>query len=161
MTCSRKDVRVETEQEYYALGLEATPAEFEKWAFDQAVKSPVDAAEIGVKAKAPVAEEGQVQFELQISTDDLLLRRADGRWKGSVSVMFVAYDAEEPSWTSKPIPLDINLSAEQFAAASGESILFRQTVPVEAAARKVRAIVVDRECGVVGSVTIPLPAGRR
>ena len=158
MTCSRKDVRLQTEQEFYALGLQASPAEFQTWAFDHAAKSPVDAAEIGVKAKATVAEGRQTQFELQISTGDLLLRQLDGRWKGSVSVMFVAYDQEEPSQTSKAIPLDINLSAEQHAS---ETVMFRQSMPVEATARRVRAIVVDRERGAVGSVTIPLPSGGR
>jgi VWFA-related protein len=161
VTCSRKDVRVQTEQEYYSLGLQASPAEFEKWAFDQAAKSAVDASEIGVKAKAPVAEGLQMQFELQLSTDDLVLRQVDGRWVGSASVMFVGYEREEPSWSSKAIPLNINLSAEQYAAAAGKGITFRQAVPVDARARRVRAIVVDRESGTVGSVTIPLPAGGR
>jgi hypothetical protein len=121
----------------------------------------VDAEEIGVKAKAPVAEGGQTQFELQISTDDLLLRQTNGRWVGNAAVMFVSYDQGEPSQSSKPIPLNINLSAEQYAAASGHAITFRQAVPIAATARKVRAIVVDPERSVVGSVTIPLTPGGR
>jgi VWFA-related protein len=161
VTCSRKDVRLLTEQEYYALGLQAPPAEFEMWAFDQAAKSPVEAAEIGVKAKPPVGDGRQVQFELQIATNDLLLRQVDGRWVGSASVTFVGYEREEPLQSSKPIPLNINLSAEQYGAAAGQSIAFRQVVPLDAAVRRVRAIIVDRGTGAVGSVTIPLPAGGR
>lgn len=161
VTCSRKDVRLQTEQEYYALGLQASPAEFETWAFDQAAKSSVDASGIGVKAKPPVREGQQMQFELQIATDDLLLRQMEGHWKGNVSVMFVAWDDEGLSQNGKPIPLNINLSAEQYAAVAGGAITFRQTVPIDAKARRVRAIVVDREGGSVGSVTIPLPARGR
>jgi VWFA-related protein len=151
VNCARKDVRLQTEQEYYALGPPAPAADFEKAAFEDAVRSPLDATEIGVRARVS-GTGGQMQFDLQIDTQDLLLRRDKDHYVGNVLVVFSTDDDK----SSAPLPLKVDLTAQQYEAVARGTIPFEQSINVSPAVKKVRAIVVDTERRAVGSVTIPI-----
>jgi hypothetical protein len=153
-------VRLVTEQEYYALGLQLTAAEFEKAAVEEAANSARDAAEIGVRAKVgttiSTGTARSEQFHLQIDTADVLLRKVQDHYVGRVSVVFETYEKGAPAWGSPPAVLNVNLTAAQYEAAMRGTLAFEQTVPVGPQVEKVRAIVVDSDLRAVGSVTIPV-----
>jgi len=139
VVCARKDVRLHTAEEYYALGLQMSPEEFESAAFQDAANSSTEASEIGVGGKASAGVGGE-RIDLQIDARDLLLR------PGKVFLAFVIGDAG----VSSPIPLNVDVRT-----ADG-TLSFSKTIPIPPGVKKVRAIVVDRERRAVGSVTIPM-----
>jgi VWFA-related protein len=153
VTCARKQVRLQTEPGFYALVPPDSPGNLERIAFDSAAHSPFDAAEIGLRASVSPdpATSRNMRFDIRIDAADLLLRQAQDRHTGRVSLLFAGLDQPGP-----PAPLDISLTPEQYETAMRDGIELRLTIPVGAAVRKLRPIVVDRELGAVGSVTIPI-----
>ena len=157
VVCKRKDVHLQTEQDYYALGLKASSTDFEKRAVQSAALSPLDAAEIGVRVKAsPVGATQDIQFDLQIDAADLMLRQEQGHYTGKVDVVFVTYEGNQPKQATNPVPLNINLTAQQYQGADRAPLTFQETMGLDAKLQKVRAIVVDSERRAVGSVMIPI-----
>jgi VWFA-related protein len=149
VTCARKDVRMVTEQEFYALGLDESAAEFEKRVIDDAVQSAEDATEIGVTASVK-----DMDVDLRIDSEDLLLRKDRDRYVGNVSVVFAVYAGNEQAQITRPVPLPINLSAQQYEERG--TITFHQKVQSEQKVEKIRVIVVDGDRRAVGSVTVPV-----
>jgi hypothetical protein len=149
-----KDVRLQTEQEFYALGLQLSQKDFEEGAFGNAVKSPLEGTEIGLSVNvSPVPGPGrEMRFDVQLVTQDLFLLREKDHYVGKVSVVF-AMDDEQ---ATRPIPLNLNFSVQQYQAALPGTISFRQAIQIPLEVQKVRAIVVDSERRAVGSVSIPL-----
>ncbi len=136
--CARKDVRLLTEREFYVF----EQGDIEGRAFENAAQSPLDAAEIAVRASAT----GN-RFDVRIDPRDLLLR--DHR-SGKVSVAFASYQGAGLVELSAPVPVEFNLDAEQGA------VEFHRTVPIRGGVEKVRVIVFDGERGAVGSATVPV-----
>jgi VWFA-related protein len=150
VTCTRKGVRLQTEQEFYSLAVPPSAEDFERAVLEAAAASPLDATEIGLRgslAREPGAN--SAHFELRIAPEDLLLRQAQGRSVGKVSVNISTYDAEDKATALPPKTVEIDLAA-------GDGILVQQDVPMNAAVRKVRAVVVDKELRAAGSITIPI-----
>jgi VWFA-related protein len=150
VTCSRKDIRLLTEQEFH--GLEPTQSpDFEQLTYLEAARSPIDDEEIGLRATVSrIPGETARTFHLTIDREDLLLHDA----KGKVSVAFAIYGGRDDGRVTQPMPVDVS------ATATG-TIAFQQRLAIDPAINKVRAIVVDSERGAVGSVTIPLSADGR
>jgi hypothetical protein len=143
-------VRLQTEQEFYSLAVPPSAEDFERAVLEAAAASPLDATEIGLRgslAREPGAN--SAHFELRIAPEDLLLRQAQGRSVGKVSVNISTYDAEDKATALPPKTVEIDLAA-------GDGILVQQDVPMNAAVRKVRAVVVDKELRAAGSITIPI-----
>jgi VWFA-related protein len=153
--CTRKNVKLQTEQEFYALGL-PTPDEFERAALEAAAGSAVDATEIGLRGSVS-PEPGaahRMRLDLRIAREDVLLRAVGDRYVGKVSVNFSTPDAEDGPAAFRPIPLSVNLTAQQYEAAASDGIAVHQEISSDA--REVRAIVVDRQLRAVGTITIPV-----
>lgn len=153
--CTRKNVRLQTEQEFYALRL-TTPDEFERAALEAAAGGSFDATEIGLRGSvSPDPSAGnKVRLDLRIAREDVLLRPVGDRYVGKVSVNFSTYDAEDRPAAFRPIPLEVNLTREQYEAAASDGITVHQEISSDA--REVRAIVVDRGLRAVGSITISI-----
>jgi hypothetical protein len=150
VTCTRKGVRLETEQEFYALAVPQSADDFERTVLEAAAASPLDATGIGLRgsaSRAPGANSAHV--ELRIAPEDLLLRQAQGRSVGKVSVDISTYNAEDKATALPPKTVEIDLAA-------GDGITVQQDVPMNAAVRKIRAVVVDKELRAAGSLTIPV-----
>jgi VWFA-related protein len=156
-TCARKDVRLLTEREFDAI--ETQPqSHIEGRAFENASQSPIDSGEIGLRASVmpDPGNANEKRFDLRIRTEDILLREAQERRVGKVSVMFASYIGTGLVEVSQPIPLGVNLTAREYETAARGTLEFHQTVPINGAIEQVRVIVMDRERGAVGSITIPV-----
>jgi hypothetical protein len=70
--------------------------------------------------------------------------------------LFAVYAAKGFEQSSPPIPRDVNLTPEQYETATRDGIAFRQAIATGETIRRVRVIVIDRELGTVGSVTVPV-----
>ena len=156
VTCAGKDVRLQTEQEFYSLGLALPGSGFERAALEAAKAISFEASEIALRGSVSPGAGNSMRLDLRIDPKDLYLRQTKGRYVGKVSVNFATYDGEDRASAFRPIPLDVNLTPQQYEAAAGDGITVQQNIPVDAAARKVRAIVVDKELRAVGSITMPV-----
>ena len=162
IVCARKDVRLQTEQGFYAVaplaapvGLAATtlrsrelPAEIEG-----AAHSPFDATEIGLRASLSPDPIDKALIEVHIDASDLLQRPTRYPESGKVFVAFVAYDE---GLKPLPHPVVVSLTPAQFAAAVPGEIELREVVDVPQGVRKLRVIAFDAALGAAGSVTIPM-----
>jgi VWFA-related protein len=157
VVCTRKDVRVETEAGFYAVLAPEPPADAERNAALLAAHSPFDASDIGVKATmSPDPDQAKyMRFEIHIDAGDLLLRQAGDQRTGGLSLLFAVYGAAGIG-QSKPIPIDINLTPAQYETAMHGGLEYHQSMPIGPDVQRVRVIVVDRELGAAGSVTIPV-----
>jgi len=156
--CSRKDVKLLTIPGFYTMLPPEQAVNVEHNAEVIAAHSPFDATEIGLRASispTPGAP-GKMNFDIHIDPADLLLRQAGDHRTGRVSVLFAVYGAEG-SGQSNPIPVDLNLTAQQYETAMHGGLEMHQTMPIGATVQRARVIVVDRDLGAAGSVTIPIP----
>jgi len=159
VVCERKDVRLQTEEGFYALapasGSPATALQSRELPLEiaTAAHSPFDATQIGLRASVSrdPRDSQKRRFEVHIDAADLLPCPARDPDAGKVFVAFVAYD----QW-QKPLaePALSTLTPEQFEAAKGGEITLSDAIPVPQGIPKVRLIVVDAELGTVGSLTI-------
>ena len=161
VTSGRKEVRLQTEHEFYAMvspgGLASDTLHSREMQreVEAAAHSPFDATDIGVRASVS-PDPGNPQnmnFEIRIDAADLLPRPAQDHEAGKVAVVFVPYgeDLNQPS-----PPTTVTLTPEQFETAAHGEIRLREGLSLGPAVRQVRAIVFDAELGAVGSVMIPV-----
>ena len=164
VTCARKEVRLQTEHEFYSFGPPVSPGGPSTGAAGSsespmevqvAAHSPFDATDIGLRASVSPdpATPRTMRFEIHIDAADLLPLAARDSGAGKVSVVFAAYD-EGLQQLSPPVP--VSLTPEQPGTATQGEIRLSQAIPVGEASRKVRVIVFDAALGAVGSVTIPV-----
>lgn len=150
VTCGRKEVRLQTEHEYYSFGPPESPMEVQV-----AAHSPFDATDIGLRATVspdPAAPQN-MRFDIHIDAADLLPGPARDSGAGKVSVVFAAYD-QGLQQLSPPVP--VSLTPEQSGTATQGEITLREAIPVGESVRRVRVIVFDAALGAVGSVTVPI-----
>jgi VWFA-related protein len=157
VTCARKEVRVQTEAGFYAVLAPEQPDEAERNAALIAAHSPFDASDIGVKAtmSPDPNRDKYMRFEIHVDPGDLLLSQAGEHRTGKISLLFAVYGAEGVG-QSKPIPVDISLTPEQYETALHGGLEYHPSLPIGPTVQRVRVIVVDRDLGVAGSVTIPV-----
>lgn len=158
VTCTRKDVRLQTISGFYDLVAMPQRAVVEHALVENTARSPLDANDIGVRASvAPdPALPHQTRIDVRIDPADLLLTEAQGYRTGKILVVFTTYGPGgllEPRPSLRP---DIKLTPEQYAAAARDGIEYHPSMALSADVRKVRVIVVDDELAAIGSVTIPI-----
>jgi len=151
VVCGNKDVHLQTTLGLYAVAPPVSPASLA----ERAAGSPLDSTGIRLRASMspdPVSAKN-MRFEIHVDPADLLPRPAADHDRGSVFVMFAAYDE---AWKQPSRPIVDSLTPEEFEAATHGAAGLRYAVPIEPAIRTVRVIVCDAELGAVGSVTIPI-----
>jgi VWFA-related protein len=162
VTCGRKEVRLQTEQGFYAVSPPVSQAALVPIAFhtrelpvevEAAVHSPFDATDIGLRASVSPDPIDKPLVDVHIDGADLLPRPTRDPEAGKVSVAFVSYG--DGKQQASP-PILVSLTPEQFAAAAQGEIGLREAIPIAPAIRRVRVIVFDAALGAVGSVTIPI-----
>jgi VWFA-related protein len=162
VTCARKEIRLQTEHGFYALGQSVSPGAPGEagspevpMAIEAAAHSPFDATDIGLRANVspdPAAPQN-MRFDIHIDAADLLPGPARDSGAGKVSVVFAAYD-EGLKQLSPPVP--VSLTQEQPETGARDEITLREAIPVGGSVRRVRVIVFDAALGAVGSVTVPI-----
>jgi len=166
LTHTRKDVRVQSITEFDDLMAFADPEDAERNAIKLAIQSPFDASDIALGASASEGAHppDQALFDIRIDPADLLLREARGRRTGNIVIAFARYedtgrlqammDAAKPDFGQ--LQLQIDLTPEQYATARRDGIRLQQSISLDADLRSVRVIVLDRNLGTTGSVTVPM-----
>jgi VWFA-related protein len=156
VTTTRRDIRIQTADHYYAFAGPGPDAEQRAEGMEESIsRSPFDFDAIAVSGKAtPMADTpGQVHLTLRVNAADVELIREGGRYRGSLAI---ALAGAGPAGIVGAAPADLDLSAEDYAKASKEGIEIARVARVEAAAKQVRIMVLDRNSFLAGTATVPL-----
>jgi len=168
VACSRKGVRLQTKQGYYAFAGDAHEGDQENAAIETAISSPFDIPEIGLYASLVPSANQPHAMDLKVRVDaaDVLLAREGDLFTGQLAVGFAGYLTDgrssgqqlhsraEASAIGTFAP---RLSVEQHEQAmqQGLSIVRLVTLPPEI--REIRVMVYDRASGAIGSLTVRVP----
>jgi hypothetical protein len=159
VACSRKGVRLQTKQGYYAFEGDAHEGDQERAAIETAISSPFDIPEIGLYASlVPIANQPHaMDLKVRVDAADVLLAREGDLFTGQLAVGFAGYTADDRAEASATGTFAPRLSGEQHEQAmqQGLSIVRLVTLPPEI--RKIRVMVYDRASGAIGSLTMRVP----
>jgi len=159
ITCKRKGVRIQARTGYYP-GMDSTQADSGQ-AIDSAISMPFDAAEIGLRATvSPDSEYPQREhFSLHIDANDIAILRQGIQYIAQLQVLAISY-LDNADHDSKISQFNPHYTAAERDQALKAGIEINQDVKVETDVREIRFIVFDRESNALGSVTIPVNAGK-
>lgn len=140
VACSRKGVKLETKQGYYAFANLAAEGDHEKSAIESAIASGLNATEIGIYARLSERDAEPHTVELAIRIDP-----ADVTGRLAVSVAGYLKDGR-----TEMFPV------EEVTPKPGEPILTGKRLTLTDGVQTLRVVVYDRGSGALGSLAIPL-----
>src|SRR5665811_1219159 len=151
VACSRKGVRLQTKQGYYAFAGEAHEGDQEKAAIQTAISSPFDIPEIGLYASLAPTDKTPRAMNLTIRIDaaDILLAREGELFTGQLAVAIAGYLADGRAEVPPPGTFAIRLSPEQREQAMQQALSLVRLVTLPPAIRKIRVIVYARASGAI------------
>jgi hypothetical protein len=159
VACSRKGVRLQTKQGYYAFAADAHQGDQEKAAIETAISSPFEVTEIGLNARlTPSAKTLRgLSLEVRIDIADVLLAREGDLFTGQLAVAVAGYLADGGSEASPSGTFSIRLSPEQREQAMKQGLSFTRVLALPENIGKLRVLVYDRASGAIGSLTLRVP----
>lgn len=159
VTCSRKGVRLQTKQGYYAFAGDAHDGDQEKAAIRAAISSPFDVPEIGLYARlTPDGKTPQgMTLSLRVDAADIQLVREGEQLVAQMGVEFSGYLADGSSESTAAGTFTVRLKEEQREQAMQKGLLLERHVDLPPTIRKIRAIVYDCASGAIGSLTLRAP----
>jgi hypothetical protein len=159
VACSRKGVRLQTKQGYYAFAADAHQGDQENAGFETAISSPFDIPEIGIYARlAPSGKTPRaMNLEIRVDAADVLLAREGDLFTGQLAIGFATYPANVRADDQPPGTFEIRLSPEQHDLAMKQGLSVTRLVMLPATVRRIRVMVYDRASGAIGSLTLPVP----
>jgi len=159
ITCARKGVKLQARQGYFAFADQAASPRQEADAVNAAIRSPFDAAEIGLRATARMQQNGDkpaVAATIRIELGDIHLDQSGQTYTGRLSARFVAYRNDGSILQTKPTPMELRLTAEQHDSMMKRGFELNQGVDLDPKVEKLRFIVFDEVSSAIGSITIPV-----
>jgi len=158
ITCTRKGVRLQARQGYSAYADQASSAKEAHEAIDAAIQSPLDAAEIGLRATAtPLAGDPPVlRLAVRIDLADVQLTQTGDVYTGQLAARFIEYLDDGTMRQSKPGSLDLRLTQEERGAAMKEGYAVAEDLAVSSHVEKIRVIVFDGGSTAIGSLSVPV-----
>ena len=159
VACSRKGVRLQTKQGYYAFAGDAHEGDQEKAAIETAISSPFDIPEIGLYASLVPSANPPHAMDLKVRVDaaDVLLAREGDLFTGQLAVGFAGYTADGRAEASATRTFAPRLSVGQHEQAMQEGLSIVRLVSLPPEIRKIRVMVYDRASGAIGSLTVRVP----
>jgi VWFA-related protein len=120
--------------------------------FQQAVWSPTDMRDIDLSVSPVVVADG-VELQLKIGGSDLALQREGDRWVDKLDVFVIRRGADRAEVSGKTLALA--LKPDTYARIKDGEVPFKERILLGGAAATTRIVVVDRNSGLIGTVTIP------
>jgi VWFA-related protein len=153
---TRKGVRLRTREGFTVQPAGPSPEQEEAARFDNQIRSPFDAAGIGLRiAMSRKPQSDAVHFDIHADPADVLLQPEGDRFKVQLDVIVALYNENFLNVTSPPTRVDLTLSKAQLDQAAKEGISVPVDVPLSNQVQKVRVMVLDPKLQALGSVTIP------
>lgn len=156
VTTTRKDVRIQSAEAYYALP-PSTPESLERTALERAIHSPFEATDIGLRASVePIADSKNVTLTVRVDPADLLLLPSGENRTGHFQLVVAFYDANGARQVSNPVSFNLNLTPQQIEVAAHGGVTLHQTAVLDESIRRIAVIVYDPALNATGSVNVPV-----
>ncbi|HZY60106.1 MAG TPA: VWA domain-containing protein, partial [Candidatus Binataceae bacterium] len=153
VTATRKGVNIQSEQGYTAD--KQAPAASDRTA--ALFQNPFDASDIGLRTiLSPLPEPHKFHVQIIIDANDLQLAPQADRFAGQLTLMFGGYLADGKLQSYPPMPVNLNLTAEQRDRGARDGLKLGNDLTVDPAAGKVRLVVTDRGSNTSATLTIPI-----
>lgn len=152
----RKGVHLLTREGFIVPPAGPSPEQLEAARFGNQIRSPFDAAEIGLRvAMARKPRSNSVHFDIHAEPADVLIQPEGDHYRAELDVIVALYNEDFLKVTSPPTRVDLTLTKAQLDQAAGAGISVPLDVPWNDQAQKVRVMVLDPTLQALGSVTIP------
>jgi VWFA-related protein len=153
VTCSRKGVQVQSEQEYLA----DKPVDETATLLQVAATDKSDLSQIGLRAAiSPGKTPNTIHVQLRMDTSNITLVQQNGHYSGRVAVLYAGLTAEGAKQLAKPESFNLDWTAEQYDKAVKGGIPVGVDLPTAPGVQKLRIVVVDMKANTVGSLTVPI-----
>jgi VWFA-related protein len=158
ITCARKGVRLQARQGYFAFADQASMGKEAQDAIEAAIQSPLDAAEIGLRATAArlPGEAPVLRLAVRIDLADVRLTQTGEVYTGQLSARFIEYQDDGTMRQTKPASLNLRLSREERDTAMKEGYAVAEDLAISPQVQRIRVIVFDNGSTEIGSLSIPL-----
>jgi len=159
----RKGVRVRYAKGYFALPETNATGELRKRHIEDALLSPLDATVIGLGARIdPASQPAPDSFRVvvQVDSSDLTLKSSGNTWTGSVEYVLMEQATDGAALHITTETLNLNLNKQKYDAIMRGGLLLTAFIKPAPQAYRLRAVILDRPSGNLGSISIALPATR-
>jgi len=163
VTCTKRGVRIQTRQGYYATPPATLLEGQQQMAFDAASLSPFDATEIGLRVTVSPSDTVSRGAHFQIHSDlsDIVLHSADGKYSGQFASALVQYMADGRMSMATPTPFKLEMTPEQLEEAKKVGIGWVRDWRIDDNVTKIRIILFDYSSKSTGSISIPIAEADR
>ncbi|MDR3699329.1 MAG: VWA domain-containing protein [Candidatus Sulfopaludibacter sp.] len=142
VSTGRKGIELLAPEGYYAD--RPDPTEAMRVALQNAVSSPFDSPEIGLRATAAKGNVNGLQdLEIRVNYEDALVLPKDGKYATDLVLAIVDYGALGPKSISPPDVMHVSMNEQQNAAAKKDGILLTREHAVGGGIERMRLIVYD------------------
>jgi VWFA-related protein len=153
---TRKGVHLLTREGFTLEPAGPNPDQQEAAHFDNQIRSPVEASEIGLRvAIARKPQTDAVHFDIHADPADVLVQPDGDRYKVELDVIVALYNENSVKVTAPATRVDLTLTKAQLDQAASAGVSVPLDVPVGNQVQKVRVLVLDPKLQALGSVTIP------
>ncbi len=154
----RSGVAVRTKKGYFAQEQPVpTPAKLEQILRDT-LWSPLDATTLEVSARIDpspaLPNASRVYFGL--NTTEVQFKQEKERWASSLDVIFAQQTKRGKLLTDYKQTINIHATPEQYAALRAKGLTAGRDLTLNPETQAIRIVILDRESGLTGSVTIPV-----
>ncbi|MGC2660691.1 MAG: VWA domain-containing protein [Bryobacteraceae bacterium] len=160
VSCKRPGVGIRTKKGYFAQ--EQTPPnalEVQRTLHD-AVWSPLDSTTIGILARITpspsVPNASRILF--RVNPSELRFSQADGRYKDSIDVLFVQQTRNGKPLVNEKQTMDLAILPQNYQKLLQTGLVPGKDLTIDPGTEAIRIIVLDRNNGATGSVTVPVTA---
>lgn len=163
VTCSRRGVKVQAREGYYAIPPSSLLAGQEQAAIDAASLSPFDATEIAMRVTVSPSASAARGTHFQIHTDlnDIVLHPSGESYSGQLSLSLVQYLADGRMSVSPPSGFQFRLSADKYEEARKRGVDLSKDWQMTDGVIKARLILFDYGSKNTGSIAIPISESDR
>ena len=156
--CSRKGVRIQTKEGYYAWPEQAFDENRQRQVLQAAVEAASDSAEIGLRATVARDAKAPDTLHLNVSLDSsgITLTEDQAKYTSNLKIAVASYSDFGVNPTMALKSLTLHFTPQQREDAMKNGIHYGQTVLVTSAVKKLRIVVMDCVTGAAGSLTVPV-----
>ena len=156
---NKPGVSVRARKGYFAVPDPRTAPEDEKAAIFAAATSPLEATTIGLKVEVmaitiPGAE--GMKTVLHFDPNEISFRQEDGRFKGAVEALYAQLSEEGKILNAPAETFNLAFTPERYEHVLKAGLSKTMEVPIVAGANELRVILVDKNTGAIGCVSIPV-----
>jgi VWFA-related protein len=129
-----------------------------------AIWSPLDGNGIALTARLEPADPltpGTVRFTVTVNALDVSFRLHNDRWTDTIDMVFTGKTVDGREIGTLSEIADLTLEPETYQQVKQEGLSFTKTIEVNRETARIRVLIVDRNSGRLGSLTIPIRDGKQ